>query len=185
MAQHSDLPIQHSFITTHTEKGDSVFLPEASGISEDLHFKAIGPTISKFADLHASPSIPVSLNEDLGQSKQEISTNVVAAGVLPQGASFRRTDMPPAAVSPMHRTLTLDYGVVVAGSVELILESGEKRTMKQGDTVVQRGTMHQWRNAGGEGEWCRMVWVQLPIQDFEIDEKKLQEEYRIPGKPAP
>jgi glyoxylate utilization-related uncharacterized protein len=182
MAQHSDLPVQHSFITTHTENGNSVFLPDSNGISENLHFKAIGPTISKFADIHVSPSVPVSLEEDLEQSKQEIATNTLAASVLPQGANFRRTDMPPGGISPMHRTLTLDYGVVVAGSVELILESGERRIMKQGDTIVQRATMHQWRNAGGDGEWCRMVWVQLPIQDFDVNGKKLEEEYRRPAQ---
>jgi quercetin dioxygenase-like cupin family protein len=184
MSQHSDLPVQHSLVTTHAEDGNSIFLPESTGLSENLHFKALGPGIAKFADIHASPSIPVSLNDDLEQSKQEITTNTVAAGVLAQGASFRRTDMPPGAISPMHRTLTLDYGVVVAGSVELVLESGEKRLMKQGDTVVQRATMHQWKNAGGEGEWCRMVWVQMPIQDYEVAGRKLEEEYRMPGKPT-
>lgn len=181
MAEHSELPVQRSIITTHTESGESIFLPSSSGLSEDLQYKAIGPTKSKFADIHASPSVPVSLEKDVERSKHEIDTNPAAASVLSQGASFRRTDMPPGGISPMHRTLTLDYGVVVAGAVELILESGEKRILKQGDTIVQRATMHQWKNAGAEREWCRMVWVQMPIEDFEIGGKKLEEEYRRPG----
>lgn len=62
----------------------------------------------------------------------------------------------------MHRILSVDYGTLVHGQVELTLDSGEKRIMNVGDTVVQRGTMHQWRNTS-ETEWARMVWVMLPI----------------------
>ena len=47
----------------------------------------------------------------------------------------------------------MDYGVVVAGRVELEMESGEVKVLGVGDTIVQRGTLHRWRNAGGEGEW--------------------------------
>lgn len=182
MADHSDLPVQHSFITTHKTEGSSVFLSSDDNISESPQYKSIGPTISKFADLHASSTIPVSLDEDLASTKDVIANNTLAAAILPGGATFRRTDMPPGGISPMHRTLSMDYGVVIAGAVELILESGEKRIMRQGDTIVQRATMHQWKNAGGEGEWCRMVWVQMPIQETVVAGKKL-EEFRMPGKP--
>lgn len=46
----------------------------------------------------------------------------------------------------MHRTTSLDYGIVLEGEVELILDSGERRAMKAGDIAVQRATMHAWRN---------------------------------------
>jgi len=46
----------------------------------------------------------------------------------------------------MHRTVSLDYGIVLEGDVELVLDSGEKRAMKQGDVAIQRGTNHAWRN---------------------------------------
>ncbi|PWY90703.1 hypothetical protein BO70DRAFT_367957 [Aspergillus heteromorphus CBS 117.55] len=63
----------------------------------------------------------------------------------------------------MHRTLSLDYGVVIEGEVELLLDSGERRRLGRGDVVVQRGTMHAWRNGEGEGHgWARMLYVLLP-----------------------
>ena len=51
----------------------------------------------------------------------------------------------------MHRTVSLDYGVVLEGEVELVLDSGETRLMKRGDVSVQRGTNHAWRNMGCGG----------------------------------
>jgi hypothetical protein len=46
----------------------------------------------------------------------------------------------------MYRTATLDYGVVIDGITELVLDSGEKTKLKKCDVFVQRGTAHAWRN---------------------------------------
>lgn len=81
----------------------------------------------------------------------------------------------------MHRTLSIDYVTVIEGSIELILESGENRVLVAGDTVVQRGTMHQWKNAS-QTEWARMSVVMMPIEDFVVNGKILEQEFRIPGK---
>jgi mannose-6-phosphate isomerase-like protein (cupin superfamily) len=45
----------------------------------------------------------------------------------------------------MHKTETIDFGVVVSGEIWLELDEGEVH-LKPGDCVVQRGTMHAWRN---------------------------------------
>lgn len=45
----------------------------------------------------------------------------------------------------MHRTVSLDYCLVVEGEVGLVLDSGEVRLLKVGDIAVQRGTMHALR----------------------------------------
>lgn len=45
--------------------------------------------------------------------------------------------------SAMHKTETVDYGIVLAGERGLILDDGEL-TMKPGDIVVQVGAWHQW-----------------------------------------
>lgn len=49
----------------------------------------------------------------------------------------------------MHRTETVDYALVLAGSITLILDD-EEIELKSGDTVVQRGTNHAWANRSGE-----------------------------------
>ncbi len=45
----------------------------------------------------------------------------------------------------MHKTETIDFGVVISGEIWLELDEGEVH-LKPGDCVVQRGTMHAWRN---------------------------------------
>ncbi|SDI50948.1 Cupin domain-containing protein [Paraburkholderia steynii] len=56
----------------------------------------------------------------------------------------------------MHRTETLDYGVVIDGEVTLILDEGEV-TLAPGSVVIQRGTNHAWANRSNRV--CRMLFV--------------------------
>jgi hypothetical protein len=46
----------------------------------------------------------------------------------------------------MHKTPTLDYGVVLDGRVSLELDDGAIVELKAGDTFVQHGARHAWRN---------------------------------------
>lgn len=46
----------------------------------------------------------------------------------------------------MHTTPTLDYGVVLSGSVTLELDGGKTKELQPHDVVIQRGTRHAWRN---------------------------------------
>jgi quercetin dioxygenase-like cupin family protein len=57
----------------------------------------------------------------------------------------------------MHASVTIDYGFVVSGQVELELDDGVKKTLRTGDCVVQNGTRHRWHNAGTET--CRTVFT--------------------------
>jgi mannose-6-phosphate isomerase-like protein (cupin superfamily) len=57
----------------------------------------------------------------------------------------------------MHTTATVDYEFVVSGSIVLELDDGTEVELGPGDTVVQNGTRHAWRNRGSEP--CRMVVV--------------------------
>ena len=45
----------------------------------------------------------------------------------------------------MHKSETLDYGILLAGERVLILDDGEY-VMRPGDTVVQIGSWHAWGN---------------------------------------
>lgn len=78
----------------------------------------------------------------------------------------------------------MDYGIVTAGEIELTLDSGESeevRVLRTGDTMVQRATMHCWRNVS-ETEWCRMVFVMMPVEEVVVGGKVLEEEYRFDFK---
>ena len=56
----------------------------------------------------------------------------------------------------MHRTETVDYGIVIEGELTLILDEGET-VMRAGDIVIQRGTNHGWANRSDRN--CRIVFV--------------------------
>ena len=47
--------------------------------------------------------------------------------------------------SPIHKSETVDYGILLAGERVLVLDSGEL-VMKPGDVVVQLGNWHGWTN---------------------------------------
>jgi mannose-6-phosphate isomerase-like protein (cupin superfamily) len=49
----------------------------------------------------------------------------------------------------MHRTASLDFDIVLSGSVVLQLDDGEVE-LHAGDIVVQNGTRHRWENRGTE-----------------------------------
>jgi mannose-6-phosphate isomerase-like protein (cupin superfamily) len=57
----------------------------------------------------------------------------------------------------MHTTASVDYEFVVSGSVVLELDDGTEVELHPGDTVVQNGTRHAWRNKGSEP--CQLVVV--------------------------
>ena len=56
----------------------------------------------------------------------------------------------------MHRTETVDYGIVLEGEITLILDRGET-VARAGDIVIQRGTNHAWANRSGR--ICRMAFI--------------------------
>lgn len=56
----------------------------------------------------------------------------------------------------MHRTESVDYGVVIEGELTLVLDDSEVQ-LAAGSVVVQRGTNHAWANRSGR--LCRMLFV--------------------------
>ena len=56
----------------------------------------------------------------------------------------------------MHRTESIDYGIVIEGEITLVLDDGEV-PLKTGAVVIQRGTNHAWANRSGR--MCRMLFV--------------------------
>jgi hypothetical protein len=50
--------------------------------------------------------------------------------------------------SPVHKSATVDYGILLAGERTLILDHGNV-VMKAGDVVVQLGNWHGWSNVNG------------------------------------
>ena len=69
---------------------------------------------------------------------------------LPDGTVFRIIDFQPGVAQRMHRTDSVDYIVVMSGEIDMQLDDGVEVHLKAGDTMVQRGTIHNWVNRGTE-----------------------------------
>ena len=50
----------------------------------------------------------------------------------------------------MHATHSVDIGVVLKGEIVLELDDGAETVLRAGDTFVQQGTNHAWRNRSDE-----------------------------------
>ncbi|WP_435171012.1 cupin domain-containing protein [Falsirhodobacter sp. 1013] len=65
----------------------------------------------------------------------------------------------------MHRTESVDYGIVIDGEMTLVVDDGET-VLRPGTVVIQRGTNHAWANRSGKT--CRMLFV-LVSAEYEPD----------------
>ncbi|RAO72230.1 uncharacterized protein BHQ10_008242 [Talaromyces amestolkiae] len=94
----------------------------------------------------------------------------------PNGTSCTIIEVPPGSIVPMHRTATLDYGVIIDGSTELVLDSGEKKVLSKGDVFVQRGTAHAWLNVTDKNDnsgVLRVFFVFQPIEQVRLEGGKV------------
>ena len=62
----------------------------------------------------------------------------------------------------MHRTRTVDYAIVMAGEIDMLLDNTEVH-LKAGDVLIQQGTNHAWVNRGSEP--CRIAFVLIDAEE--------------------
>lgn len=72
----------------------------------------------------------------------------------------------------MHRTETVDFGLVLQGSITMLLDH-EDVEVSAGDVVIQRGTNHAWSNRGTEP--CLIAFVLVDAANGTTDEKEAQQ----------
>ncbi|KAK2752117.1 hypothetical protein FQN55_008005 [Onygenales sp. PD_40] len=81
-----------------------------------------------------------------------------------KGPSCRIIDLPPAKSGWFHRTLSLDYAVVLKGTVAVITDEGEEKVFGEHDVIVLRGANHEYVNRG-EGA-ARVFVVLVPSREI-------------------
>jgi hypothetical protein len=59
----------------------------------------------------------------------------------------------------MHTTPTVDLEYVVAGELILTLDSGQQKTLRAGDVLIQCGASHAWSNDGDTEATMLLVFV--------------------------
>lgn len=91
-----------------------------------------------------STGLPVNHDDDTDGAARTVGLT------LPGGTVLRVIDLLPGKRSALHRTNSLDYGIVMSGVVELELDDGVTTQAETGDIIVQRGTIHAWRNPSAD-----------------------------------
>lgn len=126
-------------------------------------------------EVWSTDRIPVDLSDAAAEKQKQgfvVQHNYVGSG---QGTVVRVVEFAPGAPKFMHRTETLDYGIVLSGECDLELDDGKTVHVSQGDIVVQRGTMHAWVNAGTQP--CVFAFVLIDANPAQGGGKILRTHY--------
>ncbi len=91
---------------------------------------------------------------------------------LAGGTVFRIGEIAPGGRSPMHRTNSVDYGIVLEGELDMELDGGEVVHLEAGAVVVQRGTNHAWIN--NTDAPCRMAWILIDAAPVRVGDAILR-----------
>jgi quercetin dioxygenase-like cupin family protein len=125
---------------------------------------------------YTTSEFPANLNNDKDLSTHDTLMNNKTLGLVnANGTVCRVVDFAPNYECMMHRTQSLDYGIVLEGSIDLVLDSGETQQMSRGDIAVQRATMHSWKN-NSDSDWARMVFVLQDCKKLEVGGRELKED---------
>jgi len=175
------LPPCYRHIATHDVNGKSIYhpsppqvytpIPGTGGLARSFSVGTVPAILEDEKDIKAySISDP---SESMTSFKDQ---NIV--GPSPSGANCLVVDLEPGGMSQLHRTVSIDFSICVIGTIEHELDSGERVTLRPGDHIVQRGTMHRWHNAS-KIEPARFVAVTIPCVPFEIpgSGKMLKQEF--------
>lgn len=155
---HPPRPVRR-IVTGHDTDGTAAVLVDAPATNVK------NPRPGQFSTLiwctdGAPAAMPIGLDaEDMGARR---------LGTYPpeRGTRFMIAEYPPGNVPRRHRTETIDYIVVLSGTIEMELDGGQAVTVNAGDVVVQRGTYHAWRNPGPDV--CRMAFVLVDAEPLGI-----------------
>lgn len=166
------------YITTHDANGTAIFSPKPP-VSQHSMPIPIGD-IRIISSSHQFPAI-LSNESDIDQYQQDRISPFFPGErrICPDnGTAACIISMKPGPESAMHRTMTLDTVVVIEGEVEITLDSGDKRTLRVGDSLVQRATMHSWRNVTPDGGWARwFVFIQAAAESVQVGDRILGNEW--------
>ena len=150
-------------VTGHTKEGIAIFTGD-----ENFETEVIPTGDAAMSLMWTTASVPADLNDDTDGRYREAGTT------LNGGSVIRVVDMLPGAQSPFHRSSSIDYGIVLKGEIELELDNQVKKTIGPGSIIVQRGTIHLWRNPS-QTDICRIVFILTEAKPFEVDGEPLED----------
>ncbi|KAI4851431.1 hypothetical protein E4T44_02138 [Aureobasidium sp. EXF-8845] len=150
-SQISDLPAITTYLTGHNKNTGKAIVEQ----NRPANWTVYDNKEMAFNVAYTTSQFPPNLNDNTDISAHDTITSSGKLGLVnPHGTVCRTVDFAPGFEY---------YGIVIAGEIELVLDSGERQMMGPGDIAVQRATMHSWKNPS-ETKWARMTFV---LQDCE------------------
>ena len=150
-------------VTGHTKDGTAIFSSD-----DTFETQPIPTGDAAMSLIWTTATVPADLNDHVDGRRREAGVTLLGGSVI------RVVDMLPGAQSPFHRSSSIDYGIVISGQVELELDNKAAKTLRPGSIIVQRGTIHLWRNPS-QTEICRIVFVLTEAKPFEVGGKPLED----------
>ena len=147
--------VPRRIVTGHDASGRSVVLSDAATP------KTLDIGTAAFHEIWITDRTPAAI----GATEPEPTDRPVRTPPPADGVVVRFTEMAPGAESPMHRTETVDVGVVLEGETWLLLDDGSETRVGPGDAVVQRGTNHAWANRSDRAVRMLFVLIDATIAD--------------------
>ncbi|KAI1775986.1 hypothetical protein F4818DRAFT_394955 [Hypoxylon cercidicola] len=167
----TNLPSTTTYLTGHNDEGQAIVYS-----ARPASYKVFDGGNMGFNQIYTN-LFPADLNEN---ADVKFHDEVMASGNLglatKGGIVCRMVDFAPQYRCMMHRTKSLDFGIVVEGEVEMLLDDGSITTMKRGDVALQRATIHSWHNLS-RSNWARMIFFLQDIVPLVVNGKKLGEDY--------
>jgi quercetin dioxygenase-like cupin family protein len=136
----SDFPPIRRIVTGHNDAGVAQILID--GPATNVRNGATG---TRSTLMWCTDEMPADIA--IGEAPEDYGNRILGTPPPPHGTRFTINDLPPGSVSPHHRTESIDYAIVLAGDIEMIMDEGRTR-LAPGDVVIQRGTNHTWANVG-------------------------------------
>jgi hypothetical protein len=167
-------------VTTHDATGKAVFLhdgpaekvarPDRPFASWPLWVLDTSPAVcsgdedfaAKMTGLHPGPSGVYFRALDVPPTGDPVPTANLRAAIEDHGLEAEAAKARPPRHPRMHRTSTVDFGVILAGKVDLLLDE-ETRHLTAGDVVVMQATNHAWVNRGPGP--CRIAFILIDAID--------------------
>lgn len=131
-------------VTGHTPDGVSVVVDDGPvPVSREL--PGDGVAFHEIWSTSRTPA-PVTAREETDPTEVDLTVPPPTGGTRIRINEFAPGHLDDRGLqSPVHRTESIDYGIVLEGEITLVLDDSEV-TLHAGDVVVQRGTDHAWAN---------------------------------------
>lgn len=138
-------------ITTHDASGKAIFSTKGGLKTNPM---PLGQSTLLYSTHTPTPDIIT--EADIDRYLQDQTSGFGPGVPCPaSGSSVSIVEVAPGLSSPTRKLNTLGVFYMLGGEVKLLMDGGEERVLKKGDSGVLRGAAHSWNNESRE--WAKMI----------------------------